>query len=158
MKYLLSLSILFIFACQSSNQEIQNIPLSEEEKTIAKALIQDSFDDLWAGLDSTKILDYHTPDFVILEHGEVWDNDRIKQFMRDYGKNENRPTRINKMDYISINKYGESIQLAYHNYATFLEGDSIVFKGQWLESALAVKQENGDWRLKMMHSTRVPAQ
>ncbi|MEM8523061.1 MAG: hypothetical protein AAGG68_00385 [Bacteroidota bacterium] len=158
MKHLFLLSALLIFSCQANQQTPQNAPLTEEERTIAKGLIQDSFDDLWAGLDSTKILDYHTADFIILEHGEVWDNDRIKQFMRDYGKNPNRPTRINEMDYISIDKYGESIQLAYHNYATFKEGDSIVYRGQWLESALAVKQDNGEWRLKMMHSTRVPVE
>ncbi|MEM6698461.1 MAG: nuclear transport factor 2 family protein [Bacteroidota bacterium] len=158
MRYLIFTGLLLIGACQTKQQNTELMPLSDEERTIVKGLIQDSFDDLWAGLDSTKILDYHTADFIILEHGEVWDNDRIKQFMRDYGKNPNRPTRINEMDYISIDKYGESIQLAYHNYATFKEGDSIVYRGQWLESALAVKQENGEWRLKMMHSTRVPVQ
>ena len=58
------------------------------------------------------------------------------------------------MDYISIDKYGESIQLAYNNRAEFYRNDSLLFEGGWLESALAVKTKNG-WRLKMMHSTRL---
>jgi len=61
--------------------------------------------------------------------------------------------RINIMDYISIEKYGPSMQIAYHNKANFYEQDSLVWEGGWLESALAVETAEG-WRLKMMHSTR----
>ncbi len=66
----------------------------------------------------------------------------------------NKTKRINRMDYISVDKYGESIQIAYYNYANFFKGDSLVHKAKWLESALAIKTEKG-WRLKMMHSTKV---
>lgn len=150
-KYLFFL-LLFI-ACQSrSNSSKEAITPAEEQ--IAKDLIQGAFDDLWGGVDSTKILDYHTPDFLILEHGEIWDNDRIKQFMRGQLSRADRAVRKNKMDYISIDKYGPSIQIAYHNYAEFFLADTLAGKGQWLESALAVPTEDG-WRLKMMHSTRV---
>ena len=106
-------------------------------------------------MDSTTILNYHTDDFIILEHGEIWDNDRIKAYIRRQHQRENRPLRKNRMEYISIEKYGTSIQMAYHNYAEFIRADTLVGKGQWLESALAIKTEEG-WRLKMMHSTRVP--
>lgn len=128
--------------------------ITPEETQIAKDLIQGAFDDLWGGVDSTKILDYHTEDFVILEQGEVWDNDRIKQYMRGQLAYEDRPVRINKMDYLSIDKYGPSIQIAYFNDADFMQGDSLVGQARWLESALAVPTDKG-WRLKMMHSSRV---
>ena len=108
---------------------------------------------MWAGVDSTKILNYHTPDFIILEHGEVWDNNRIKKFMRGQLKNKQRPKRINKMDYISIEKFGPSMQIAYHNKAEMYLQDSLVWTGGWLESAVAIETPEG-WRLKMMHSTR----
>lgn len=146
-------AMLFL-ACQSPKEKIESVAITKSETQIAKDLIQGAFDDLWGGVDSTKISKYHTDDFIILEHGEVWDNDRIKQFMRGQLANEDRAKRINKMDYISIDKYGESMQIAYHNYADFVKEDSLVFEGQWLESALAVKTDQG-WRLKMMHSTRV---
>lgn len=153
--YLLLLCCSMLACEQSTPPPTKPSKISEAEKQIAKELIQGAFDHLWGGVDSTKILDYHTADFIILEQGEIWDNDRIKAFMRDQLAKPKRPKRINKMDYISIDKYGESMQIAYHNFADFVEADSIVFKAQWLESALAVETDKG-WRLKMMHSTWVP--
>jgi hypothetical protein len=147
------LLLLLVSACQQPISE-SNDALTQEEEDIAKELIQGSFDKIWGGVDSNEIANYHTDDFIILEHGEVWDNDRIKEYIRGQLARENRPTRINRMDYISIDKYGESIQMAYHNYAEFVRADTVVAQRQWLESALAVKTEEG-WRLKMMHSTRV---
>ncbi len=146
--------ILLVFSsCNSSTKAPVQQAIQDSEIKIAKDLIQGAFDDLWGGVDSTKILDYHTDDFIILEHGDVWDNDRIKQYMRRQLARENRAKRHNRMEYISIDKYGESMQIAYYNYAKFTQGDSIVGNARWLESALAVPTENG-WRLKMMHSTR----
>jgi len=74
--------------------------------------------------------------------------------MRGQLSKPDRAKRTNSMEYISIEKYGPSIQIAYHNFAEFAQADSIVGKGRWLESALAVPTEKG-WRLKMMHSTWV---
>jgi len=152
MRYVIIFSLL-ISACQNPPQNV-DMALTTEEEQIAKELIQGSFDKIWGGVDSTEIANYHTDDFIILEHGEVWDNDRIKQYIRGQLQREDRPLRINKMEYISLDKYGESIQLAYNNFAEFMQADTLVGKAQWLESALAVKTEDG-WRLKMMHSTRV---
>ena len=153
MKYLLFVLLFLFFSCQPSSLE-QHEKITAAETQIAKNLIQGAFDDLWGGVDSTKISKYHTDDFIILEHGEIWDNDRIKIFMSGQLKKPNRPLRINKMDYISIEKYGPSIQIAYNNEAVFMSADTLVGKGYWLESALAVPTADG-WRLKMMHSTRV---
>ncbi len=154
MKKLLLIALLFA-ACQPKEVEQQEQPITPEEEQIAKDLIQGVFDDIWAGADSTKLLDYHTDDFILLEHGEVWTNDTIYQYVRRQNARENKVIRTNRMDFLWVEKYGQSIQMGYHNYADFTRGDSIIFKGQWLESALAVPTENG-WRLKMMHSTRVP--
>ena len=149
------LLILFLSACSTPNNEKESVALTKEEEEAAKELIQGSFDKIWGGVDSTEIANYHTDDFIILEHGEVWDNDRIKVYIRGQHQRENRPLRKNRMEYMSIEKYGASIQMAYHNYAEFYRADTLVGKGQWLESALAVKTDKG-WRLKMMHSTRMP--
>lgn len=131
--------------------------LSSDEEQEAKALVQGVFDDVWGGLDSTKILNYHTEDFIILEHGEVWNNKRIKEYIRQAVKRENRPVRINKMDYISVEKHGTAIQMAYHNRADFMQGDSLVGQAAWLESATVVSTPEG-LRLHQMHSTRMPRQ
>lgn len=145
---------LFLVSCQANSSDGDHAAITSSEEQIAKDLIQGAFDDLWGGVDSTKILDYHTPDFMILEHGEVWDNDRIKEFMRGQLSRPERAVRKNRMEFLSIDKYGPSIQMAYHNYAEFYLADTLAGKGRWLESALAVPTEDG-WRLKMMHSTRM---
>ncbi|MEM7659437.1 MAG: hypothetical protein AAF399_25185 [Bacteroidota bacterium] len=147
------LLLLALAACQSPISK-KSAALTQEEEQIAKVLIQGSFDKIWGGVDSTEIANYHTDDFIILEHGEIWDNERIKTYIRGQLQRENRPLRINRMEYISLEKYGSSIQMAYHNYAEFMQADTLVAKAQWLESALAVQTPEG-WRLKMMHSTRV---
>jgi len=141
-----------IIFCSCQPQKAEQQLITEEEIQIAKDLIQGSFDDLWAGVDSTKISKYHTDDFIILEQGEIWDNDRIKEYMRKQLARADRPQRTNRMEYISIDKYGESIQIAYYNFAEFTQADTLVSEAKWLESALAVSTKDG-WKLKMMHST-----
>jgi len=152
-QYIISISLL-LSACQYQKASTNQEPINASEIQIAKDLIQGAFDDLWAGVDSTKISKYHTSDFIILEHGEIWNNDRIKEFMRKQLAQTDRAKRTNKMEYISIDKYGNSIQLAYHNFAEFTQADTLVGKARWLESALAVNTKEG-WKLKMMHSTWV---
>ena len=146
----------FLFtSCESNKTNDSEVKLTPDEETTAKALVQGIFDDVWGGLDSTKILNYHTEDFIILENGEVWDNKRIKEYIRQALKRENRSTRINKIEYISIEKHGAAIQMAYHNMADFMQGDSLVGQAQWLESATVIPTSEG-LRLHQMHSTWVP--
>ncbi len=152
--YNISALAFLLIACQPQQTKTNSNEISPEEIEIAKNLIQGSFDDLWAGVDSSKISTYHTADFIILEQGEVWDNDRIKEYMRGQLARPDRAKRTNRMEYLWIDKYGESIQIAYFNYAEFTQADTLVGEASWLESALAVPTEAG-WRLKMMHSSRV---
>lgn len=152
MKNIILLALLFLASCQAPMEQKTEAPITEAEKQIAKDLIQGAFDDLWAGVDSTKISSYHTEDFVILENGEVWDNERIKEYMRKQLAVEDRAKRTNRMEYLTIDKYGKSIQIAYYNFAEFTRADTITGSAKWLESALAVSTKDG-WRLKMMHST-----
>jgi len=150
-----SIFFLLILLCACASPPVKS-ELTEAEKNEVKALVQGIFDDVWGGYDSTKILNYHTEDFVILENGEVWTNQEITDFVREsLDNNRDEIDRINSMEYISMDKYGDAINVAYHNYATFKKNDSIVGNGQWLESATAIETEQG-WRLKTMHSTWVP--
>ncbi|MEO0787979.1 MAG: type 1 glutamine amidotransferase domain-containing protein [Bacteroidota bacterium] len=153
MKYL-PLILLLLASCQASDSHTST-ELSAEEEQIAKDLIQGAFDEIWGGVDSNAISTYHTDDFIILENGEIWDNDRIKEYIRSQHEREVLPTRVNRMEFISMEKYGSSIQMAYDNFAEFYLEDSLVGKAYWLESALAIETSEG-WRLKMMHSTWAP--
>jgi len=111
----LVLLVLILNSCQKQERHQQQKSITAGEIQIAKDLIQGAFDDLWAGVDSTKITTYHTDDFIILEKGDIWDNDRIKAYMRQQLSVENRPKRTNCMDFIAIEKYGASMQIAYWN-------------------------------------------
>ena len=126
MKYALLL-VLAIASCQAPEKPEREQSVTQEEKQIAMDLIQGVFDDIWAGADSSKLLNYHTEDFTLLEHGEVWDNETIMGYIRRQNARENRPIRTNRMDYLWIEKYGESLQMGYHNYADFTQGDSIIY-------------------------------
>lgn len=153
MKYFAIVIFFVLSSCQDSKPKASK-QITQEEKQIAKNLIQGAFDDLWSAADSTKINHYHTTDFIILEQGKVWNNDSIKLYMRKKLARTKRLKRTNRMDYISIEKYEKSMYIAYYNYANFWKSDTIINKASWLESALAIKTSEG-WKLKWMHSTRI---
>lgn len=127
---------------------------SEAAEDIIQALVQGVFDDVWGGIDTAAVRRYQTHDFYILEQGEVWDNTDIKEYMLQQKARPDRPTRINRMQYIHTEVLGDAIITAYDNYATFYEADTLAGQAHWLESAVAVATPEG-WRLRSMHSTRV---
>lgn len=140
---LLTLSFSIITLAQNTTDEDQ-----------VKALITGSFNDVWAGLDASKIKDYHTDDFILLEHGEVWNNQMIADYTKRAKTQTPLQTRHNRFEFISVKIEGNMAWLAYHNFAHWtLEGKE-TGKMQWLESATAVKTKDG-WRLELLHSTRV---
>ncbi len=138
--------------CISSTVTSQSVT-AKEQQTI-KQLVQDTFDDIWSKYDTSKLKTHHTEDFLLLENGQVWNNDTIANYQAKALKRPAR-TRINSFEFIQFEKYGESIWAAYHNYASFTGGEDGTQKAQWLESIVAIKTENG-YKLKMMHSTWVP--
>ena len=143
--------LVFIFFSVCSVQA-QNI--KPEEETALKQLIQNVFDDVWGELDSTKIEKYHTEDFLLLEHGEIWTNDTIKSYIANARTAEKLPKRTNSFEFIRFVKSENSIWFAYQNYATLSIDGKKIMDLQWLESAVAIKTKQG-WKLQMLHSTRV---
>lgn len=146
--------LLMITALSCTNHVDSPTITPKEAEQVMKTLIQGDFDEVWGGVDTAAVGKYQTDDFYILEQGEVWDNARIKDYMLKQKARANRPKRINKMEYISIEMHGDAIIAAYDNYADFLNGDSLVAQAHWLESAVAIPTDEG-WRLRCMHSTRV---
>lgn len=139
------------FSChQVENTEINN---TEDYKAV-KVLVQNIFDDIWGEQKADLILKYHTNDFVLLEHGEVWNNETITNWCKRAKANSQGQKRINSFDFFKASKEGNRIWMAYHNYATLKYQDSTERKFEWLESVVAVKQDTV-WKLELMHSTRV---
>lgn len=145
--------LVFAFGLLSILSHAQTKPSQSEEEAVQQ-LVADTFQSLLSDYDSTKLETYLTPDFILLEHGEVWNNDTIRFYITKALQNEDRATRTNRFEFIKMEKSGDMIWAAYDNWAVWTKNDSIVHKMHWLESVVAVKEKK-TWKLKMMHSTRI---
>ena len=117
-------------------------------------LIQNSFDSLFSGYRVELIERFYTPDFLLLEQGEVWNMDFIKTYLGDRSNNTNPVTRTNRFEFIKTEVFGDRAWVAYHNWAIFTKDGSAPREVYWLESASAIRTSEG-WRLELLHSTRV---
>lgn len=152
MKHVFCLFFIFtLIGCQKDKEMPNN---DTEDFKAVEQVVQGVFDEVWAEKNHETILKYHTDDFILLEHGEVWTNDTIANWCKKAKLRDDGFKRINSFDFFKVKKEGNRVWMAYHNYATFKK-DTIVGKMEWLESIVAVKQDSL-WKLEMMHSTRVP--
>jgi hypothetical protein len=142
--------ILMMFLTNISFGQISD----ETDSTIIKNLVIGSFDEIWSNLNSKNIDTYYTKDFLLLENGEVWNNDTIANYLDNAIIRKPNPKRVNTIAFIEIKVVKGRAWVAYHNYATFSVENKIIRKAHWLESANAILTENG-WKLEMLHSTRV---
>ena len=127
---------------------------TEKDEELLKQLIIDSFQDILSDNKKEKLGDYYTEDFVLLENGEVWDLDIIRDYMDQAAQMDSLPTRINSFSFIDIKIYGDAAWLAYHNMASFEMDGEVLGQMSWLESANAVRTPEG-WKLELLHSTIV---
>jgi len=124
----------------------------ETDKSHIKELIIKSFDEIWSELNSKNIDKYYTKDFILLENGQVWNNDSITNYLENAILKKPIPNRVNSIEFIEIKVFNGMAWIAYRNQAIFLLENKIVGKAHWLESAIAILTENG-WKLEMLHST-----
>ncbi|MDP4915735.1 MAG: hypothetical protein NWR46_15155 [Saprospiraceae bacterium] len=146
----LSFIILMMFFKSISFGQVSN----ETDKTLIKNLIIESFDEIWSKLDAKNIDKYYTKDFLLLENGEVWNNDSIKNYLDNAMLRKPNLKRMNSIEVIEIKIANKMAWIAYQNYATFSSDNKIIRKAHWLESATVILTENG-WKLEMLHSTRI---
>ncbi len=124
----------------------------ETDKSHIKELIIKSFDEIWSELNSKYIEKYYTKDFLLLENGEVWNNDSISNYLDNAVLKKPIPNRVNSIEFIEIKVFKGMAWIAYRNQAIFSIENKIIRKASWLESATAILTENG-WKLEMLHST-----
>lgn len=117
-------------------------------------LIQNSFDGIFSAFNSDLLPDFYTEDFLLFEHGEIWDIAFIQDYLTRAQANPNPPTRTNRFEFVQTKVEGNRAWVGYWNYATITRDGEVIREIKWLESATAVKTELG-WRLDMLHSTRV---
>ncbi|WP_341214966.1 nuclear transport factor 2 family protein [uncultured Wocania sp.] len=152
MKHLLKV-FLFSFVIFTGCQKDITKTNDTKDFEAVKNLIQGVFDDVWSDKKAELLTKYHTDDFILLEHGEVWTNDTIANWCKRAKLRDTGLKRINSFDFFKAEKEDNRIWMAYHNYAT-IKSDSLERKLQWLESIVAIKKDS-TWKLEMMHSTRV---
>jgi hypothetical protein len=154
---------LLLTACQPESEPAEApAPVSDPnaDARAVEQLIQDIFDGIWSATeagDTAYITRYHTDDFLLLEHGEIWTNDTIHNWLLNKVANHDptAPERRNSFDFYRSERMGDHLWVAYQNYGDWVDaaGDTVASRG-WLESAVAVRDDAGKWKLKMMHSTR----
>ena len=129
----------------------------ETHKKQIQNLVLESFDEIWSKLEATNIEKYYTKDFLLLEHGEVWNNDTIAKYLNNAKLKLPIPKRVNTIQIIDIKVANKTAWVAYHNYATITADDKIIRKVHWLESATAILTNKG-WKFDMLHSTRIKSE
>jgi hypothetical protein len=149
------LLLLLMAAC--GNKTSQK-PVESDEQAInaVEEVVQKLFDEVWAGYDETAVTKYQTADFLLLEHGKVWNNDTIINWCKSAKAHNQGMQRVNTFKRIDARKSADKLWLAYHNYGSFKQ-DTLTFERAWLESVVAVKQDSV-WKLELMHSTRQPVE
>ena len=163
MKHTLVLLLLGCLCCGCGPTEADRPAPPGQTETIdpqadaaaVQQLIQDIFDNIWSGTDTSYVSRYHTEDFVLLEHGEVWTNDTIRnyQLRKAARADPDAARRLNSFDFYELEQHDDLIWVAYQNYGNWVkDGDTLNSRG-WLESAVAERSGDG-WKLRMMHSTR----
>lgn len=125
--------------------------IETEEASITDLIIA-SFDEIWSKLNSKNIGKYYTKDFLLLENGEVWNNDSISNYLDNAILKKPLPERVNAIEVIEVKVYKGSAWVTYRNHATFLLENKIIREAFWIESATATLTENG-WKLEMLHSS-----
>ncbi|MDA0315676.1 MAG: DUF4440 domain-containing protein [Bacteroidetes bacterium] len=149
-KNILILFLALIFQVGASAQSSS----SKQEALKIHQLIQESFDSLFSLYHANLVERFYTPDFLLLEQGEVWNMDFIKSYLGEQSKKNNPVTRTNRFEFIKTEIFGNRAWVAYHNYASFTKDGEAPREVYWLESATAIRTSQG-WRLDLLHSTRV---
>lgn len=152
MKHLIKVFV-FVLILTSCEKQKEKADTTNEDLKEVKQVVQGVFDDIWSAKKAELLTKYHTDDFILLEHGDVWNNDTIANWCKRAKLRDEGVTRINSFDFFEAKKEGNRIWMAYHNYAT-IKKDTMSRKLEWLESVVAIKQDT-IWKLELMHSTRV---
>lgn len=149
MKRILSLLMIILGTMSAVGQNS-----TETGEDQIKDLIRDSFQKIFSDLDPQALDTYCTEDFLLLETGEVWDMEKMRNYLMRAGERTTEVKRFNSFDFIEVEIDGNMAWVAYYNKAEFKAGDEVVREMNWVESATAILTEEG-WKLQLLHSTIV---
>jgi ketosteroid isomerase-like protein len=145
-KVLLTFLLSFIsFLSFAQNQK-------EADLLSLKKLVEDSFQDILTDFKSEKIADYYTEDFILIENGEIWNNDSVRNYLEKGRLRTPKPIRVNEFDFFNIEIKGDIAWVSYYNTARFTTENSPPRIVNWMETVIAVRTEEG-WRIKLLHNS-----
>ncbi len=102
----------------------------------------------FSAADHQRMRESVTDDFVLLEHGEVWDLAFLLGVLKP-----NETVRTNFFSIISQSAYRELVTVNYWTKSTFTTNGETTDR-YWLESAV-IKPVDGRWQVQQLHSTRL---
>ncbi|MHA6279590.1 nuclear transport factor 2 family protein [Salinimicrobium sp. CAU 1759] len=143
---------LFLFAVILITTVASAQTSAESDYDQLKQLIENTFQEIFSDFEPQALDTYLTNDFLLLETGEVWDMNMMRNYVKRSGERNSAVKRLNYFDFIEIKIEGRMAWMAYHNKAVFREGEEIVREINWIESATAIQTGDG-WKLQMLHST-----
>jgi len=117
-----------------------------------KKLVEDSFEDILTEFRSEKIANYYTDDFLLIENGEIWNTDSVRNYLAKARLRTPKSKRENKFDFFNIEIQDDIAWVSYFNTATFTTENSPPRIINWMETVIAVKTEDG-WRIKLLHNS-----
>jgi Domain of unknown function (DUF4440) len=119
------------------------------QKDSLEATIEGFFDGL-SQLSESKLKEYTTADFLLLENGAVWNIDTLVSKISPL-KNVSFK-RVNSFSFISSKQKGDVAWISYHNTAHYTVNERQQTRN-WLESAVLMRQA-GRWKIQLLHSTK----
>lgn len=141
----LVLTILFFSLCTKA----QNVA---KETAAIKAVLTDFFE-TFTHPDMKYFGRNCSPDFQLLEVGEVWERKEIQAYVERMTARPLTFERTNQFDFIKVKFYKNMAWVNYHNTATIRSlQDNSIKKREWLESIILEKVK-GRWVLQQMHSS-----
>jgi len=142
MKPTIYLFVIIIAAMIGCKQEAK-----KDSPDVLKKVLSDYFDGI-KNKDYEKMKAVTTPDFVIFDVGNVWNNDSMIKVIESFP-----PFTIDyTLDNFNI-QIGDSIgNMHYFNHADVVISDTLKMTHDWIESATFVKENTG-WKMNFLHST-----
>ena len=143
-KFICLFSIILLYA---------SVANAQKQTDVLHAVIVDFFQAI-SNLDDAQLRLKSTPDFQLLENGEVWTIDTlITKLAPMKGRNVKR---VNRFNFITTEQQGDMAWVSYDHEAHFTLGEKQQTV-KWLESVVLVRERN-QWKIRMMHSTRLRAE
>jgi hypothetical protein len=117
-----------------------------------KKLVEESFQEIFTNLHAEKIGLYYTEDFILIENGEIWNTDSLRNYVAKALLRNPKPVRENKFDFLTMEIMEDIAWVSYSNTATFTSQNSPQRIINWLETIIAVRTKDS-WRIKLLHNS-----